>query len=211
MQACQDPMKPICTPPLFITQDFTCVARPAIAAGSLYPGQMCGSNDQCRSNTCIDDRCYGLALNGVCAATADCAPNSRCDSTTKTCQPLLAVGTACTVTSDCAMGSDCHNSVCIAVLSLPNGEVVTKCDVHGINKLCATGSCRNTANIFSDPVYQCEPAAVTVGTIPVKCGSNDDCVGKQGNADVTGVCSCGYNEEGQSYCHIFSGDAPEKM
>jgi len=156
-------------------------------------------NGDCKSGACTGGRCIGAQRAAACTKTEDCAPNLRCaqddPNDANTCQPLFGEGLACTKSDECALGTECHDNLCTAILSLPDGTVVSSCSDYGVNSLCSSSNCENTGGLFSTQ-YTCIPAAVSTGSLPMMCGSDADCTAMRGNSTSTGTCSCGYNAVG---------------
>jgi hypothetical protein len=113
---------------------------------------------------------------------------------------------------DCSLVSACNLAlstpgVCVELMSLKSGEVVSCQSSNFYNNLCQSSAC-NVTNARTK-LGACTEAPKLNSTFPKICTSNADCVGtnSQGKTFTT-TCNCGYNLYGHSYCQAFPGDAP---
>jgi hypothetical protein len=115
-----------------------------ICAQARAPGESCSADDECPvsfacagtcvplplvGEPCLDGRCWGECVSGVCTARASgaaCDPSApfapqcdgRCDPASMTCAALRAEGESCTVPIECAEGLTCLGSMCRAACAL---------------------------------------------------------------------------------------------
>lgn len=118
-----------CLGGLFCYEDGGTVGRCA-AGGAL--GSVCGYGEPTH-NACSGGYCkYGgadagytshcsafEALNAPCSESDACGPDGRCDGTTSTCLPRLALGVYCNTSSECRMGMECRDSHCVDAVCEP--------------------------------------------------------------------------------------------
>ncbi|CAG9329523.1 unnamed protein product [Blepharisma stoltei] len=192
------------------TTSLTCVATPAAAALQSYPGEPCVSQSDCIYGTCTASVCAGAKLNEKCTIHEQCNPGLRCYG--GSCVVQLAIGSAgCRDEQDCVNYSGCNmtyssqNGTCIQYASLSDNLVVTDC-ANGLSEMCASGYCSHFGSWYST-LGICKSAPMTVGTVPVACTADTDCLGTDGTNLVLSKCQCGYNNLGQSYCAPFIGDS----
>jgi hypothetical protein len=176
-----------------------------------YPGELCSQNSDCTSNKCINGVCQGTLVGGACGSTTECDVGLFCVSKNYrfTCQaqiPMYEYG--CGTDFDCLPYAGCKllpsgpPGMCVPYFSLANGTATT-CN-NGLSLLCTSGACSGTG--FSGV---CTTAPVSIQALGTPCTRHGDCSGKNSYGQMfNGMCTCGYNNEGNSYCQPFLGDAP---
>lgn len=195
--------------------DFFCVTQTeSLAANNtLYPGEKCKYSAQCMNSLTCNNVCVGLALGADCFDSKVCAPGLRCDPDQGVCAATLSIGqTGCFNEFDCSNAAGCNKNstastgTCVAYYSLNPGMNVSNCnDDTKSSNLCASGSCEVYSPLGTEGY--CVPGFVSPSK-PKACSLDTDCVGSNSqNNQVNGTCSCGYNEYGNSYCDLFTGDA----
>jgi hypothetical protein len=183
------------------------------APSDLLPGNGCSSASQCRSGICKSSVCIGSAQGVTCNANQDCDVGLFCNST-KACAWLYAAGQAgCASDYECAIGASCYvlepalTGTCLPMFSQADGTVVPCHFANGNSTLCASGACKLDDGL--ERTGHCTTVPMLVGEFPLICLSNSDCVGRNSKGEsFTGVCKCGYNPYGHSYCTPFAGDVP---
>lgn len=184
---------------------------PAQSTLVLYPGEACTLNSQCLSGSCVNKICNGTAAGGACGSSSECGVGLFCTSKNFqfTCQPLIvAYEFGCGSDFDCVQYCGCRfgangpPGMCYPYFSLGNGNTTT-CN-SGISLLCSTGACYGTG--FTGVCTTAPVSSLAIGT---PCTFNGQCSGTNSvNQAFNGQCTCGYNNEGLSYCQPFLGDAP---
>mmetsp|Transcript_4832 Transcript_4832/g.9029 ORF Transcript_4832/g.9029 Transcript_4832/m.9029 type:complete len:363 (+) Transcript_4832:302-1390(+) len=195
--------------------NFYCVApAPVIAANNtLYPGEHCSYAYQCKNNyNCTNGYCSGVALDGDCLDSEECAPGLRCNPDSATCTATLNIGeSGCYNEFDCMNGAGCNKNAsastgtCVAYYSLNINANVSNCnDDTKTSSLCSTGSCEVYSALGTEGYCI---SAIKSPSLQKTCTLDSDCYGVSGNITATGTCSCGYNVNGNAYCDLFPGDS----
>ncbi|CAG9314387.1 unnamed protein product [Blepharisma stoltei] len=185
-----------------------------------YNGEVCIIDSDCMSDYCADHICKRSEEGDSCKSDTDCNAGQFCYTNTTSaeffCVPVYKSGEAgCTNDNQCESTCGCRimdknnndKNTCIPYFSLPDYEPLIGCPQYGLIKLiCSSGYCWGNTT-----TSMCIPAPTTNGTVPLSCGDDSACIST--SDEVTGasfskVCNCGYNKDGQSYCNLFSGDAP---
>ena len=174
-----------------------------------YPGEICDSNSDCSSNVCTSNICIGKSVDESCAHHEDCNPGLRCYQSV--CQKQLDITVyGCIDDYDCVNYASCNKTTsymgtCYSYFSVSIGETVTDCH-SGLSYLCSSAECSKIPVFGNYGV--CKTATISDYTIPTDCTSNLNCTGSDGTYEYTSECRCGYNNNGTSYCSLFSGDLP---
>ena len=149
-----------------------------------------------------------------CKSSSECDVGLYCKSVNYvfTCQPLLQA-----YQNGCGSDYDCENycgcvytalgppGTCIPYFSLAIGQPV-HCSNTGISYLCQSGACFPSNNNI---IGLCTYAPVSTSPIPASCTSSSSCTGQNSlQQTFQGTCTCGYNNNGASYCSVFVGDPP---
>ena len=186
-----------------------CASIPTVSSLN-YPGEKCTYASSCISKNCTQNICVGVPLSGNCTDDTVCSPGLRCLNSQ--CRPQLAIGqSGCYNDYDCVNSAGCNQTTngspgtCYAYLSVSTNSIVSDCS-GGVSNLCKTSECYKTATFGSYGV--CKLATQSLGSLPVNCTSNANCLGTDGRYEYTGTCTCGYNKNGTSYCMPFNGDLP---
>ncbi|OMJ91427.1 hypothetical protein SteCoe_6007 [Stentor coeruleus] len=193
----------------------TCQASPPKPIG--YPGDYCLNLTFCISGICTNNTCQGVSQGNTCTSSSSCNVGLYCVSMNYefTCQPLIPVYQhGCGSDYDCANGSGCRYTgitppgppgMCTPYFSLAINSTVP-CPSNGISFLCQTGACYSSG---SGMYGYCTKAPVSSGKLPVQCTLNGQCTGTNSYKQTfSGTCTCGFNNNGTSYCTPFLGDAP---
>ena len=190
-------------------RNVTCGTQPVVIVR--YPGEVCSQNSDCVSNNCTNGLCKGTQAGLACGSTTECEVGLYCVSKDYrfTCQSLIAVyNYGCGSDFDCLPYAGCKllqdgpPGMCVPYFSLTNGTSTT-CN-NGVSLLCSSGSCYGTGY-----TGLCTTAPVSKQALATPCRMNGDCSGSNSyNYQFHGVCTCGYNNKGSSYCQPFLGDEP---
>ena len=190
-------------------RNITCGPTPIVIVR--YPGESCKVNTDCLSESCTNFICDGTAQGGACSSSSECDIGLYCVSKDFkfTCQPLIqAYNFGCGSDYDCVQYSGCQYTssgppgTCIPYFSLAIGQV-TPCN-NGVSLLCSTGACYGSG--FTGTCALAPTSSLPLGT---SCNYNGQCNGKNAQRQTfAGTCTCGYNNQGLSYCNPFLGDAP---
>jgi hypothetical protein len=178
-----------------------------------YPGDTCANSSECILGNCSNGFCAGISLGNACTSSDLCDVGLYCKSVNYifTCQPLIAAyQSGCGSDYDCVPNSGCnYNSagppgVCVPYYSLSlNSEV--PCSASNLNMLCSTATCYYTGGYTGT----CALPPKSSSPLPVSCTLNGQCSGtNQNGQSFQGTCTCGYNNQGSSYCTPFIGDSP---
>lgn len=215
IQQCSNSATPYCDISISEADKWTNVTcQPAPGAQIKYPGDPCVQGVECNSGVCTNKVCQGVGLGQHCQSSQSCNVGLYCNSQNYqfTCQPLIQpYSFGCGSDFDCVNWCGCRFTsngppgTCIPYFSLAANATV-QCPKSGISYLCSTGSCFANGTSF-DGV--CTKAPVSVNPLPTTCTMNGQCIGKNTlGQSFQGTCTCGYNLQGNSYCSVFSGDAP---
>ncbi|CAG9335540.1 unnamed protein product [Blepharisma stoltei] len=173
-----------------------------------YPGEFCSTNSQCTSGSCDQATfvCKGLSVGQQCVNPYDCGPGMYCDSVKKVCTNQVKSGSACSQNNDyqCANGLICINLVCTSLFSVATGNQVDNDFVNddtGFSTACTSGyAVYDEDNQF----YTCTKAPHSENALPMKCTPGSKCVSSDLHSKN---CTCGINQNGDSYCPLFEGDS----
>jgi len=207
------------------TQAIDSAGRELVTPGSLAPGEICISNDECYSKVCDDSQyisliyeykfCLGKLENQACSTSLDCNVLLYCDDTYKVCLKQKFASRPCKVSEECKNNSECYNGICTGLWSLPSGTPIE--DANSIfckSSFVYNGMCQDfklivnekLSNItFSDPNRNKDG----LPNQKVDCTENENCMYylPLKNDIITlnaGFCNCGYNENGKAYCKLGS-------
>jgi hypothetical protein len=194
------------------TANYTCVADSTSATS--YPGEYCEKASDCFSNVCASSRCKGTALQATCALDTDCDPGLFCDSDTKKCATLLAKDAACSRDAQCDYDNYCHINVgettgtCTAYFSVASSQEVNQCRDEYVDYQCSSGYCVEHVNESTEQsTYYCSEI-FSLKTPTQACTADVDCAGTNADKSLTvySSCSCGYSNDGSSFCQLLPGD-----
>lgn len=122
------------------------------------------------------------------------------------CVLLLQAGAACLDDYNCVENGGCYNGVCTPYFSIANGQEVAVCD----SLLYQSIYCQSyTCYVWNNGTATCIAAVASSQPIPYRCSSDSDCisdVSPDTGAALSGVCECGDNPTGLSYCGSMTGD-----
>ncbi|CAG9329605.1 unnamed protein product [Blepharisma stoltei] len=180
-------------------QNSTCAEPPP---KNLHPGDYCKENSDCQSGVCQQNFCLGKRNGDFCEYIHDCMPGYFCNTTLMLCQDLQVEGQYCSLTYECANYLICDQKACIAYYSLDIGEITDNADFNGFSQSCASGF----AVPFQNGLFKCAEPPVS-NEWPDQCRPGVDiCYDKTGN--FSKPCTCGFTEDGESFCPLFEGDSP---
>jgi len=142
-------------------------------------GEACESDDDCAykslGSKCTSGVCVAKAKTGeACTMSGECPATDACDSTSKKCTALVAVGGDCSTTS-CVPGASCEDKKCVQGYSLADGAASASA------WLCAS----NTLNSDGD---KCA-AIATTGSGTVATSGDCDAVGSCKQRTDTCLCT----------------------
>jgi len=214
LQVCESNLAPYCDVTPTTTKNFTCTQMPRPENQVAYPGEPCVRSSDCLSGFCLNDICLGSALGEKCSSHKDCNVGLYCDPK-GLCRFQKARGMPCDSEYECHNELSCNRTIyeggaCIPYFSIENDQPVGMCVskfTEGYSNLCKSGTCLQNTYAENGPGI-CKAPLTTYEGFPKKCESNSDCLGKNSNAILQGVCSCAMSPEGTSYCEAFSGDPP---
>lgn len=194
----------ICTP--VTGTNSTCFKEPPVTEADKYPGENCKDNTDCVYGTCQNDICDSKTAGAACEDTLECNTGLYCDTTSKLCTQLKTDGAICSDNYECGMHSYCQiqadRKVCAAYFTVKSKTEIESCDTIAVE--CESLYCYeddSTSPICFDPV-------VSAKDYPTTCSQNTDCLSSYTDQTLKSECSCGYNENGDSYCSLFGGDEP---
>ncbi|CAG9326014.1 unnamed protein product [Blepharisma stoltei] len=187
-----------------------------------YPGEWCKTDDDCApglSLTCQNGICVGVSNGEYCSWSEQCNPGLRC--TNNTCIPQLQIGeSGCTWDYDCVNNAACNiisysnpsQNTCYGFHSFKVHDEVGEC-YSGFHTLCQYYYCAQN----SDGKSYCTDLFYTLQGPGSQCDVNGR--GCYSNKDsfftppysIEGECDCGLNSEGNSYCEVLPGDAPNQQ
>ena len=179
-----------------------CTAPPSSPVQS-YPGEPCTVQSNCVIGTCTQGVCVGLPIGTHCTNSNQCSPGLYC-ATTGQCSLQKPVGSTCGSDFDCVSYAGCVSNNCTAYYSLAVNSTVPDCSTTGTSNFCAKIACQRTSWIGSVGICLNPPKSYNFN--PNRCSSNLNCTSTDGVHNYTGVCSCGYNADGQGYCQPVLGD-----
>lgn len=201
LEACDDDY--ICTP--VTGTNSTCFKEPTVSVPSKYPGEDCDDDEDCVYDLCVDDQCAGIEEGDVCTSTLECDPGLYCDTITLLCTELKDNDVPCLNDFECGMHSYCQlqadGKVCAAYFTVTNGVEIEKCDV--IAAECETLYCYED----EDTSPKCFEAVKSKNDTPNACVLDIDCLSSYSTRLLYSECTCGFNENGDSYCGLFGGDS----
>ena len=188
----------------FVNQNSSSCSNPPI--NSRNPGEICYSNSDCASNSCVSSLCAGKALGVTCKTSTDCNVGLYCNNNTKTntltCATQLKAGSSCTLSQQCQNNALCDDGVCTVLFtgssSTKTPDTTTIIFNVGLAPICSSGFATNSSG-----VYTCAPAPVSNFTNVTSCVLGTNCVSKNGVSSKP--CACGY--DGNGYCPLFEGDS----
>lgn len=177
------------------------------------PGSACSSNSECYSAVCTSAVCIGKTQGATCSMSQECNVGLYC-TRDSVCEALIGVDqSGCYSDYDCFIGGSCNSissskaGTCLAMYSLADGAIVPCFNSNGNSTLCASGSC--VVDYPQTMTGHCTTAPMLTDSFPKICLTNSDCVGKNSRGETfTGVCKCGFNPYGHSFCTPFAGDSP---
>lgn len=141
------------------------------------------------------DSCDPYGVVSVCNPDKDLV--CYCESNECSCTKGLVYGEACDIyQKPCIPGYVCSNKICTKKYTLKAGDRATN------SLACAGGG----PLVIKTDHFVCREAPQTLGGIPKKCSTNNDCISDTGTE--TTECSCGINTDGQAFCKLHYGDAP---
>jgi hypothetical protein len=162
------------------------------------PGQNCTLAHDCLSNNCVDHKCVGTSINGICKTNKDCNSGLYCKAGQEnmTCQPVKIASESCDSENPCASNLLCDNSICVALFSkklAANTTIIS----NDIAMACSSGF----ATKVDEGIYSCDlpPQSVKLAS---ECVSGTQCKDKSGK--YSSECVCGFG--GNAYCSEFQGD-----
>lgn len=219
LSICSNNTEPICNSPLILSTNITCSAYHAINRVNRYPGEDCNTDEECESESnCVYHICSGYPIGTRCRNHLQCDIGLYCyDQTRCTAQKLE--GEKCRSDQECRNDLGCNidyttqKGSCVKYYSIHNGEDVGTCyssDREAFNSLCSSGVCSLYDKTVSSGLGVCSENISSQGDLPITCTQNEDCIGIDSkNTTYTGTCTCGIEEDGTSYCELWSGDDPQ--
>lgn len=162
-----------------------------------YPGEPCKHTFDCKYGICKNGYCQGFEAGKGCTLSAECSPGLYCK--VGNCVTLLTIGKGpCLVDFECQNSAGCLDGLCVAYFSLAVGATVSVC-ASEFSVFCSTATCWQG---------QCINALRSSKTLPTPCINYQDCTSNLSSSGVIfySDCGCGYNNQGQAYCSLFSGD-----
>lgn len=192
--------------------------------GVRYPGEECNINSDCVENSlCENGECTGIKEGESCNKTSECKKGYFCYMGTKTCQKQKKEGEMCSEGWDCANFLGCYSGRCILFGSLKAGirNTIQYSPFPGNEKryyLCNTGELDGDDGTTGDFCVQTDYSEIWLnetGKIVdengfVKCDYNETCKYFNGKRNITKICGCGYNSDGQGYCPLPSARRMEE-
>lgn len=105
------------------------IFREGTCAGdfTLTEGRYCCSDNDCKSETCVNQVCRGIS---GCDVDEDCINNNYCSG--GSCVSSKSDGSSCSRDAECSVGSGCNVGICTELLSLKVGSYVSD------SKFCIT-------------------------------------------------------------------------
>lgn len=192
--------------------NYTVTETPA----SRWPGESCEKDTECYSVAgtakCENKKCTGVAKDGECTGTSQCLVGHWCKvvDTKGTCVPQLEIGAVCKKTEECVNNGICNAGKCIKMQSLPLGSKieVDSGDYNG-------WACENGIPVNHEGSDWCmkvlyDRPETEKSEFQACTNVNEACAYKAtGVKDLVvkdlkaGLCQCGYNADGKSYCPRF--------
>lgn len=215
MQMCdENNLIPYCQVNPQIFQNYTCGQPPAHENPQNYPGERCREDSDCLSGSCYQNVCQGQPLGYPCVSNADCNVGTHC-ALGSICTKQDVLNAGCSSDYDCQNGLACNRTLyamgtCLPYYSVPNGDAVGICVgvlSEGNSNLCESGSCM-PVNHGTNGEGICQPSFMSIKPYPMTCLQDSDCIASNGATTLIGVCSCGYDMTGKSYCNAWTGDDP---
>lgn len=134
--------------------------------------------------------CFASAKLGQnCGANSGCTSGLHC-STEGVCVQSKKQGESCSKLDECLEGLICNSKACVPYFSVKSGEPAD-----------SKVACKSA--IISQGI--CQPPSESVSMLPVKCSSDEDCLGSDG---VNSSCYCA--GLGLGFCSLHSSDLPVK-
>ena len=198
LEICEDEFFSYCSPNFNNTY---CSLPPTVSDLNIaYPGEPCTFDRNCLNSICLNNTCQGNPVNSQCTTGSQCDVGLYCNSTTLSCQGLVAAGGVCYEDSDCVSGCGCLNFACTKFFTATAGTSVPTCNYQ--NFLCTSGVCA-VAELGG---LVCVNAMQTDVTLPKTCLNNADCTVADKVASYSTICECGFNQNSQAFCNLAPGD-----
>ena len=145
---------------------------------TVYPGEICDPLHKCVDGTsCVSGFCEGIAKEGVCSTSEQCAPGLICNGTLLRCEDQYTAASTATCRSDydCSNNDFCSAGACKAYFSLGNKES------------CFASSHCKSAFCYPESNGYCYDAPASAGGFPETCSTEGagSCVSKSW-VDVSG-------------------------
>lgn len=214
LQICDSISEPYCDASSTGIRNYTCKSSSLVIPRVSYPGEPCSQDSDCITDKCALGFCAGSQPGATCVSNSDCGVGLYCNSGFF-CAAQLPAGSACTSDYECLNSYGCNNTLfedgtCVEYFSIPYGYVTGMCIdllTEGLSNLCQTGSCYSLSP-GSNSLGVCEPSYSNLYEYPKECEEDIECVGYNTVNSTIGICSCGMNLNGNSYCDAFLGDPP---
>lgn len=177
---------------------YDCVALSWLATKK-FPGELCELAEECLGGLCRGGICQGKPAGLQCTTHEECDVGLICSQVSKMCILQVSAGSACASDEECMNDSLCYNGQCALVMSLPNGSEFTGLISINAIHLCSSGYIANN---------QCRPAPHNSNAPDYVCFDDLDCgLIHPDKTTTTGLCHCGFNSFGRSYCQAKAGDS----
>lgn len=219
LSICSSSLNPYCDIPVVVSGNVECTTYRAADLEDRYPGEACNIDDECIGEShCVYHVCSGYVVGSRCSAHSQCDVGLYCNDDGR-CAAQKRLGETCKYDEDCKNDLGCNDidadtdiGVCVKYYSLAIGAPLSKCiSVVGesFNSLCSSGVCTPTDSTVFDGPGVCSESVTSQKTLPTSCTKDADCVGTNSSGTLyTGTCTCGVEEDGTSYCELWSGDTP---
>ena len=207
LDTCKNSQVPYCQP-TSSDKNITCIPTPPQkTTGVAWPGEKCQTDSNCAYGACDQGYCNSKTYNQTCSLDDECNPGLFCNLGKCDFQRLQGANCTreeeCANSCTCALDSSSGMGKCSRYYYLDPGTPIDVCNNYK-SLACKSGLCGPGKNGFvcSEPVRSKYPT-------PSKCLSDSKCVSEkdsQSNTVFNSTCTCGYNNNGTSYCNLFPGD-----
>ena len=179
-------------------QDSKCIEKTNFKRLPTLP---CDSPEDCLSGKCISNQCVGNYKGDACNSAADCIYGLTCRKDSENvfrCLEPITTGNKCDYDTDCVGESGCLNNICTKYFSIDNNQQ-SRDLLNEELSFCKSG--------YSDELGICQN--ITLINETSKCSQENKCQYNSSNGEIFTIdsnCLCGYNEEGDKYCLLGSGN-----
>lgn len=186
--------------------------------GTLAPGEICLTNEECYSGECKDDSifaflnsyssrvfvnlCQGKKENDPCTNSLECNIMLYCDSRFKVCKKQKNETQDCSTSEDCKNYMDCYEGKCTELWSKEAGTPMDASNSQFCKSSFVYNSLCQDISLIEKDLSLTEKREISK---KVDCTNSEICyywlpLKNEIISFKEGYCNCGFNKNGLAYC-----------